>query len=518
MTAVKTQGGAEGCLDLNIFLHFSEWLIETGRPAAFEGMDKAPMASMLKFFYGEVRQVNGSPYSRSGLVNIRSAIQRHISSPPFNREFNIMKDSEFNCANQVVQGTIKTLRERGLDVTKHKTAIDADDMSKIRQSLDVNTPVGLQDKVFVDVVLHFARRGREGLREMGKGFFIIKKNSKGLLYTTPSFNELDKNHSGQDPKVKDPQKVMTEEPHDPNCPVKTLQKYMSKLNPKCDAFFQRPKSKFSPHDTIWYENAPLGKNKLAQKMAKISVEAQCSERYTNHCLRATAATALSHAGVAPNDICAVTGHRSAESLRHYVEGPSMEQRQSMSHILHSYGRSSSGPVHAGPVLSRSPARPASGAGPVRVGPVLPRSPVMPATVAGPVRAGPVLSRSPVRPTSGAVPVRVGAVLPRSPVIPATLAGPVSIGPVPPRSPVQPNSGSGAVRVGLAPSHSPRAHPSTSAAMMPSAVSDSPPTSPAIVPRDNPTSINLYNSNQSTLASLLSGNHFYGTVNINFYQK
>ena len=65
-------------------------------------------------------------------------------------------------------------------------------------------------------------------------------------------------YNGQDPKVHDPTKVMYEHDGDANCPVKSLQLYLSKLDPNCEALFKRPKSKYTP-DGIWYENAPVGK-------------------------------------------------------------------------------------------------------------------------------------------------------------------------------------------------------------------------------------------------------------------
>ena len=231
------------------------------------------------------------------------------------------------------------MRASGNDVTQHKSAIQKEDMTKIRDNLKLNTPQGLQDKVFIDIVLQFARRGREGLRELIKDSISIKTDAAGRLYATPAYNELHKNYNGQDPKVHGPKKVLYEQDGDANCPVKSLQLYLSKLNPNCEAFFQRPKSKYTP-DGIWYEKAPVGKNLLSAKMSKVSTEAGCSEQFTNHCLRATATTLLSHAGFDGNDICAVTGHRSVDSLRNYVTGPSMDQRNKMSTALHNYGSSS----------------------------------------------------------------------------------------------------------------------------------------------------------------------------------
>ena len=325
---------------VTIFFFFSEWLLAKGLPVRFEELSVEDLAKQLLQFYAEVRQRNGKPYSRSGLINIRASIQRYLASPPFNKTFNIMKDREFSAANQVIQGTIKVMREAGLDTTQHKLAVQKEDMAKIRQNMNMDTPKGLQDKVFIDIVLQFARHGREGLRELTKHSFVINRDAAGRLYATPAYNEQQKNHNGQNPKVHDPRKVMYEQAGDPKCPVKALQMCLSKLHPDCEAFFQRPKSKYS-RDGIWYDNVPVGKNLLSSKMSRISREAGCSEVYTNHCLRATATTVLAHAGIEHNDICAVTGHRSVDTIRQYVKEPSMDQRANMSKILHDYGSSSS---------------------------------------------------------------------------------------------------------------------------------------------------------------------------------
>ena len=67
------------------------------------------------------------------------------------------------------------------------------------------------------------------------------------------------------------------------CPVKSFIKYKKQLNPKCSRLFQRP----GKGDTKWYENAPIGHNKIANMMPTISDSAGLSTRYTNHSLRAT---------------------------------------------------------------------------------------------------------------------------------------------------------------------------------------------------------------------------------------
>ena len=325
--------------EYKIFFFFSDWLEATGRNVNFEMHEPEELSLILRQFYAEVRQKNGNNYSRSGLTNIRASIQRHIASPPFNRNINIIRDREFGAANSVIQGQIKLLRRSGNDVTKHKQAIDNEDMKKILASFDVSTPSGLQNKVFFDLLLHFARCGQEGLRELTRKSVIIKTDSSGRRYATMAYNEIEKNHTGQNLKERDIQKIMYELPKDKNCPVASLEKYISKLNDKFNAFFQRPKVNYT-QDGIWYDNMAVGKNTLGNKMKLISAHAKCATIYTNHCVRATAATVLARAGIERKDICAVTGHKREETLKNYIAEPTKSERRNMSNILHKYGSKS----------------------------------------------------------------------------------------------------------------------------------------------------------------------------------
>ena len=49
-----------------------------------------------------------------------------------------------------------------------------------------------------------------------------------------------------------------------------LQFYLTKVNNKCRAVFQYPTRNFKPTMPVWYENRPLGKNKLETTMSEIS--------------------------------------------------------------------------------------------------------------------------------------------------------------------------------------------------------------------------------------------------------
>jgi len=117
------------------------------------------------------------------------------------------------------------------------------------------------------------------------------------------------------------------------CPVYSLRRYIEKRNPLCSAFFQRPKDSFSESDAVWFENRPLGKNKLGRMMTDLSSNAGLSQVYTNHCIRATTITALSNAGFEARHIMTVSGHRNEASVRSYVKDTTSDQKRSMSATL-----------------------------------------------------------------------------------------------------------------------------------------------------------------------------------------
>ena len=260
-----------------------------------------------------------------------------------------MHDREFMSANQVFSAVLKLLKESGLDKSTHKSPILQGDMEKMYTSkvLGNDSPQSLQRKVFVELLLHFGRRGKEGLRELRKDSFQIEKDDRGRSYVTIGYNEFDKNHTAEGRQDKENKmQIMYSQVGDPLCPVVSFQKYLDKLNPLQVAFFQRPKSLACSEDDHWYENKPLGVNTIANMMKTISKEAKLSQVYTNHCLRATTATVLANAGVSSRDICAVTGHHNEGSLKSYITATSFQKRNEMCGMLHTYGKQYDRPLQS----------------------------------------------------------------------------------------------------------------------------------------------------------------------------
>ena len=91
-------------------LYFSGWLQENKYDKEFENLDASTLHERLMVFCGSLRTKQGTEYSRSALIGIRSAISRHLNGPQFNQQFKIMTDQAFITSNHVLLGLIKLLK------------------------------------------------------------------------------------------------------------------------------------------------------------------------------------------------------------------------------------------------------------------------------------------------------------------------------------------------------------------------------------------------------------------------
>ena len=64
----------------------------------------------------------------------------------------------------------------GLGGVEHYPPVEEDNLRKINNSLSDKDPVSHQQKVFVDIMLYFGRRGTENLRELKKSDFELPKS------------------------------------------------------------------------------------------------------------------------------------------------------------------------------------------------------------------------------------------------------------------------------------------------------------------------------------------------------
>ena len=320
------------------------------------------LCTLLRNFYGGVRRSNGELYAKASMISIRYGLQRHFQKIS---DVDIVNDNNFKTANEVFSAMLVKLKAEGKGAIRHKQPIMKEDMNKIMLStaVDQSTPRGLQNKVFVDIMMHLCNRGRENLREMMKTDFHIQSDSTGLRYVSLSRDMLTKNHRGIDDNEESQQGRMYETPQSSLCPISSFETYLNRLNPSCDAFWQRPKKSFQSIGSgrvIGYDKIAVGKNTLGDKLKTISMEAECSQVYTNHCLRATTITTLDSEGFEARHIMGVSGHKSETSIRHYSRVDEEKKRQ-MSKSLSDkiQGKASASEAYPNLTIEPAPASPLS---------------------------------------------------------------------------------------------------------------------------------------------------------------
>jgi hypothetical protein len=163
-------------------------------------------------------------------------------------------------------------------------------------------------------MLQFLNRGRENIQQLKKEDIMIFKNSSGKKFLQMrDFGT--KNHQGLD-MTKSTEAIIVET-NDSQCPVSQFELYLSKLHPHNSFLWQHSRNHFNEADSCWYSCRKIGANTMAAFMSKISEYLHLSQKYTNHCLRATGITVLGRKHFQDSEIASFSGHKSHESLAIY---------------------------------------------------------------------------------------------------------------------------------------------------------------------------------------------------------
>ena len=311
-------------------------------------MSPPELNKCLQKFYLLARKRDGSFYNKKSLTAIRTALDRHLRSPPFSKPFSIIGDSQFNDANTSLSNFLKTLSKSGqIAPTMHKQPLTKEVVAKLYEegelvdtdSLQLHK---LQQTAWFFISLFLGKRGRENQQLLKKHMLVSRETPSGEKYLEMSRERgavlATKNHQGGlDDKEDESNGKIFERPGSKRCSVKLIEKYLSHLNPECSSLFQKPRSpckSFSPaRDAVWYCSTPLGHNTLDNMLRFMTTRAGIIPHLTNHSIRATTVTVLSAANIESRYIKAITGHQSEASIQSYCDTPTFEQFNTMSNKL-----------------------------------------------------------------------------------------------------------------------------------------------------------------------------------------
>ncbi len=293
---------------------------------------------ILRKFYAEVKSEKKGALTPSALTGIRAAIHRSLIAAPYNRSVNIITDTRFTTANQMFQARCRLYQKGNNAKPQHKPAIEKSDKILINQYFHdaLQNPTKLQEFVWFTLCYHFGRRGREGWRNLKRDFYVIEVDGDGKRYVCTKSTETSKNiQGGQKQTEQDYSDCRMYAVSAKLDPVAAFELLLLKSNPDNPFLFQKPAKNFVFESQVWFTKELLGKNTLGDMMKKISQKAGLKKTYTNHCVRATTVTDLYQAGVDTQQICAITKHRNEGTLKHYISGQSLEQKQHASTVLSS---------------------------------------------------------------------------------------------------------------------------------------------------------------------------------------
>ncbi|XP_033756302.1 uncharacterized protein KIAA1958-like [Pecten maximus] len=300
-------------------------------------MSNSLLNEALSFFIGEVRNEAGSEYRPNTIYELVVSIQHHFRTN--GRFISFLDDQSFAGLKAVLDSKMKELSKKGMGLQRRQ----ADVISQVQEEdmwrtniLGSDTPQKLLDTMVFMIGLNFAlRAGQEhrNLRFGGHSQICIRVDNENRRYLEYTEDVSKTNRGGilhrkLDPKItraygnlKQPER----------CIVMLYTKYTQARpdNCKTDAFYLRARKYINGN--VWYQDAAVGVHILQQTVKRLCEQAGFQGFFTNHCLRATAATRLYSAGIDEQLISEKTGHRS-NAVRAYKR-TSDQQQSDMSDIL-----------------------------------------------------------------------------------------------------------------------------------------------------------------------------------------
>ncbi|CAC5399500.1 unnamed protein product [Mytilus coruscus] len=256
-------------------------------------MTNYQLNTVLGYFITEVRNKKGLDYYPNTLYELIICIQRFLRQNE--KSISILDERDFSALRSVLDSRMKELSRNGIFLnTKKADVINADQETYMWSNniLGTDTPKKLCYTLLYCIGLNFALRAGQEHRNLR-----VVTNSQISVKISPA----DGRHSEGIQNTDCPER----------CIINMYQKYVS-LRPnegKCQAFYLR--SKKYPTSDEWYDDCPIGVHQLQKTVSELCKGAEFSGNFTNHSLRATAATRLYVAGVDEQLIAEKTGHRSS---------------------------------------------------------------------------------------------------------------------------------------------------------------------------------------------------------------
>ncbi len=281
------------------------------------GVAKSDLSYCLCTFLNEIKRVNGKEYSAKSLYRILIMMQFFFEKKGL--MYKLIDGKEFQNVKFTLDNLMKARTLDRVGVIQRVSIITEGNEEKMWDggTLGEDTPEKLRDTVLYLLRISCALRGGQEHRNLRCPPYdpqvTVCTDSNGqkyLLYREDVCSKV--NQGGLTGRAHDPKSVKVYGNVGTRQDIVRLyQKYISLLpkEPKSSALYKYGlRSPKTP--CTWYADKLVGVNMLKKTVSRLTKCAGLCGHFTNHSLRATAATRLFHKGVDEQVIKEVTGHRS----------------------------------------------------------------------------------------------------------------------------------------------------------------------------------------------------------------
>ena len=171
---------------------FKDFLREVGENEQFEDLGSEDLDKLLQKFYHGARKTNGELFKKTAMQGIRYGLNRYTKDA---MSFDIIHDVAFRKSGRVFRAVSVDLKRKGLGQVKHHKPVSVADMTKMYHRntnvLTLDTPQGLQRKVWFETMLFLCCRGRDKLRMMTRNSLRVATDERGRRYVYHHAEEED---------------------------------------------------------------------------------------------------------------------------------------------------------------------------------------------------------------------------------------------------------------------------------------------------------------------------------------
>lgn len=308
-----------------------------------EDMPVSDLSQLLCRFLVSVKKQNGDEYEPSCLRGMLSSFDRQLRRKNYGQT--IAHGPGFTKVMDTLAMKQRHLKSSGKGNNPHKSEpLNDNDIEQLWKThqLGVATPDSILQTLWLYTTVHFGLRSCKEHRDMCWGDVVLKRDDNGREYLQFSERQT-KTRSGENPRdvrVVKP-KLWANETNTDRCPIVVYKKYAEKR----PTGYSAPEHPFyiasttihhpSPCD-VWFKRNPVGVNKLATTMKRMSLNAGLNphKKLSNHSARKYLVQKLNDNNVPANHIMQISGHKNIHSINNYSHINENQHRQ-ISSVLYS---------------------------------------------------------------------------------------------------------------------------------------------------------------------------------------